>query len=173
MLQTKFVEEINYAAAMFRKAGTRWILRNSEFGTHLANIKGRPVETRNQTHSNLIDLSMTVPPIVIAQQYSSTTYVSLRFHPRKEISTRIASAPFPFSFAFKNCVMSEIAWRNSVRGEVSLFYCKCSCRHRTFQFLTKLVFIRKKKMLVVPRNSLGSFYSFIRYSVRRQVQSLL
>jgi hypothetical protein len=35
-------------------------------------------------HWNLIDRSTTAPPPVIAQQYSSASFVSLCFHSRKE-----------------------------------------------------------------------------------------
>jgi hypothetical protein len=39
-----------------------------------------PVETQTSKHENLIGGSMTAAPSVIAQQYSSATFVSLRFH---------------------------------------------------------------------------------------------
>ena len=86
-------------------------------------IKGRPVGTRNQTQSNLIDLSMTVPPIVIAQQYYSTTYVSLRFHLRKgNFDARFNSASFSFFFLLlKIALRLKIVWRRSVRGECLWF----------------------------------------------------
>jgi hypothetical protein len=48
--------------------------------------QGSPVETQNPTHWNLIGRIMTVPlpSCVIAQQYSSPTLVSLRFHSRNK-----------------------------------------------------------------------------------------
>jgi hypothetical protein len=43
------------------------------------------VEIRTPTHRNLISFSMTFPSPVIAQQYSSATFLSLRLHFYKEI----------------------------------------------------------------------------------------
>jgi len=43
------------------------------------------VEIRNPTHRNLISFSTTFPSPVIAQQYSSATFGSLRLHFHKEI----------------------------------------------------------------------------------------
>jgi hypothetical protein len=41
-------------------------------------IKWSPLEIKSPTHCNLIGLGMTVPPPpVIAQQYSSATFVPL------------------------------------------------------------------------------------------------
>jgi hypothetical protein len=46
-------------------------------------VQGSPVEIQTSTHWSLIGRSMTAPhACVIAQQYSSTTFVSLRFHSR-------------------------------------------------------------------------------------------
>jgi hypothetical protein len=46
--------------------------------------EGSPAEIQTPTHWKLIGHSMTAPPPVIAQHYSSYTFVSLRFHSRKE-----------------------------------------------------------------------------------------
>jgi hypothetical protein len=45
--------------------------------------KNRPAEIQTQTHWNLIGSSMTASPSVIAQQYSSATFPSLRVHSLK------------------------------------------------------------------------------------------
>lgn len=45
-----------------------------------AYIQGSPAEIKTPTRWNLIGRSVTAPPHVIAQQYSPTTFVSLRFH---------------------------------------------------------------------------------------------
>jgi hydroxyacyl-ACP dehydratase HTD2-like protein with hotdog domain len=48
-----------------------------------------PVVLRNPTHRNLISFSTTFPSPVIAQQYSSATFVSLRLHFHKEMLTEV------------------------------------------------------------------------------------
>ena len=47
-------------------------------------IQGVQVKSKLPTHLNCIGRNMTAPPSVIAQQYSSATFVSLRFHSRME-----------------------------------------------------------------------------------------
>jgi hypothetical protein len=48
-------------------------------------IQGDAVEIQTPTHWNLIGSSMTAPAAcVIAQQYSSATFILLVFHSRKE-----------------------------------------------------------------------------------------
>jgi hypothetical protein len=52
--------------------------------------KGSPVEIRNPTHWNLVGRSVTDPATcAIAQQYSSTTLDSLRFHSCNENSAHV------------------------------------------------------------------------------------
>jgi hypothetical protein len=47
-------------------------------------MQGSPVGIQTPSHWNLIVRSMTSPPPVIAQQYSSATFVSLCSHSRTE-----------------------------------------------------------------------------------------
>jgi hypothetical protein len=48
-------------------------------------LQANPVEIEKPTHSNLIECSITAPnTCVIAQQYSSATVVSKRFHSCQE-----------------------------------------------------------------------------------------
>jgi hypothetical protein len=46
--------------------------------------QGRPGEIQTPTHWNLIARSITPSPPVIAQQYYSVIFVSMRFHSRME-----------------------------------------------------------------------------------------
>jgi hypothetical protein len=58
-----------------------------------------PVEIQIPTHWNLIGRSITSStPYVIAQQYSSATFVSLRFHSLKQ----------KFGSRFKNGIISTL-----------------------------------------------------------------
>jgi hypothetical protein len=65
--------------------------------------KGVQLEFQTPSHWNLISRSTTAPvACVIAQQYSSATVVSLRFHPRKEnCGTLFKTTLFHLK---KNCV---------------------------------------------------------------------
>jgi hypothetical protein len=38
-------------------------------------MQGAPVENQTPTQWNLVDRNMTAPPLVIAQQYSSSAFV--------------------------------------------------------------------------------------------------
>jgi hypothetical protein len=58
-------------------------------------IQRSPDEMQTPIYWNLIGCSMTVPPPVIAQQYSSATVVSKHFHSSKEI----------FSALFKTAII--------------------------------------------------------------------
>jgi hypothetical protein len=60
------------------------------------------VEIHTPTQSKVKGHSMTVPVPVIAQQYSSATYVALRFHCRKgTFNVCLQNAIF---FLFENCL---------------------------------------------------------------------
>jgi hypothetical protein len=56
------------------------------YGQLYLRIQGRPIKIQTAVHRNLVGDTMIVPPQVIAQQYSSTIFVSLRFHSRNEKS---------------------------------------------------------------------------------------
>ena len=64
-------------------------------------MQGSPVEIQIAAHSNLIGRIMTAPMAVIAQQYSSATFVSLRLYSRKEnFDTLFEKLWFQFLFRF-------------------------------------------------------------------------
>jgi hypothetical protein len=52
-------------------------------------VQGSPGETQTPTHLNLIGRNMTSPKPVIAQQYFSATFGSLRFPFQKKKSARV------------------------------------------------------------------------------------
>jgi hypothetical protein len=47
-------------------------------------IEGIHFDIQTPTHWRMIGRSITAPPPVIAQQYSSTTFIALSFHSSKE-----------------------------------------------------------------------------------------
>ena len=60
-------------------------------------IQGGPVESRTATHQNFMARSVTAPPPVIAQQYSSATLVLLRVRSCKDkFGTRFKNVMFFF-----------------------------------------------------------------------------
>jgi Na+(H+)/acetate symporter ActP len=63
------------------------------------------------THWNLIARSMNAPSVcVIAQQYTSATFISLRFHSRKvKFGARFKNITISNFYFFKNMPKSEIA----------------------------------------------------------------
>ena len=64
-------------------------------------VRWTPVEIQTSAHWDLIDSSMTAPtPVVIAQQYSSASFVSLRFLSCKEELGAHSNNPTVFSFTF-------------------------------------------------------------------------
>ena len=68
-------------------------------------IEGSPTEILIQIHWNLMGLSMTTPNACdIAQQYSSATFVSLRFHTRKEKKWRSLKKLLLQNLYFFSCV---------------------------------------------------------------------
>jgi hypothetical protein len=77
-----------------------------EYGQLYTYIRDSPLNTRASTHWNLIGRSINAPPSVIAQQYSSATFVSPCFQSRKEkLSVRWKSAIF---FYFKKYVHTKL-----------------------------------------------------------------
>jgi hypothetical protein len=77
--------------------------------------KGSPVEIQTPAHWNLIDHSVTAPPPVIAQQYSSATLVSLRLHCGRKNSAHLSKC-CDFNFClFLKLRESEIEFALSLR----------------------------------------------------------
>ena len=61
-------------------------------------VKGNSAETQIPTYCNVIGHSKAATPPVIAQQYSSATFVSWCFYNRKEKFSLISEKLFLFSF---------------------------------------------------------------------------
>jgi hypothetical protein len=86
-------------------------------------VRWTPVEIQTSAHMDLINSSMTAPtPLVIAQQYSSASFVSLRFLSCKEELGAHSNNPTVFSFTlFFNCGSLKLRNSASVFMELSLF----------------------------------------------------
>jgi hypothetical protein len=70
-------------------------------------MQGSPAEIQIRTSWCLIGRSLTTPPCVIAQQYSSATFVSLRFHSRyQKFGALLKSVGIPFVFC--NCLSLKL-----------------------------------------------------------------
>jgi len=68
-----------------------------------------PAEIQTPTQWNLIGRSLTAPPTVVAQQYSSATFACLRFRFHKEKSDAFQKFYFFLVFTFESYVKSEAA----------------------------------------------------------------
>jgi hypothetical protein len=68
-------------------------------------MQGSPVKIQIPAHWNLIGRSLSAPLPVIAQQYSSATFVSLRFHSGKAKS----GAHFTLVLPFLKVALSKIS----------------------------------------------------------------
>jgi hypothetical protein len=72
-------------------------------------IQSSPAEIRTPTQCNLIGRSMTAPPPVIAQQFSSATFLSSRFHSGNE----------KFGVRFKNFTISVFYYLKNYVSETA------------------------------------------------------
>ena len=111
-----------------------------------AYIQGSAAEIQTRRHWNLICRStISPPPEVVAQQYSSTTFVSLRFHSRKEkfgvFKRRYFTA---LIFFLRKCVILKFRKVESVCIKLFLHKkCVLYLERRKRKYSTKLVLLNR------------------------------